>query len=75
MKRILCVLTVAAVTVLVTTPPVAARTAEPLLRPSVPILDVAHEAAEIGDRISQVMGWLLGTDDDKSEEQDTAPET
>ena len=68
MKRILFVLTVVAVTVLITTPPVAARTAEPLLRPSVPILDVAHEAAEIGDRISQVMGWLLGTDDDKSEE-------
>ena len=39
------------------------------------MLDVADKAAEIGETISQIMGWLSGTDDDKSEEQDTTSQT
>ena len=74
MKRILFVLAIAAImALLTTTPPIAARSAEPLLTPRVPILDVEDEAEKIGDRAAQILGWLLGNnDDDKSEEQDTA---
>ena len=72
MKRILFVLAIAAVTALITTPPIVARTAEPLLNPSVPILDVNDEAEKIADEVSQIIDWLLGNDDDKSEEQDNA---
>jgi len=50
--------------VLTTTPPIAARTAEPpLLRPNAPMLDVADEAAKIGDGIFKILDWLLGSDD------------
>jgi len=73
MRRILLVLAIVVVTVLSTTPPIAARTVEPppaaaapLLRPSVPMLDVADEAKEIGDRISRVVGWLVGYEDDEA---------
>ncbi len=76
MRRIiLFVLAIAMIVVLTTTPPLAARTAEPLLKPSVPILDIADKAAEVGETISQIMDWLLGTDDDKAEEQYTASQT
>ncbi len=72
-RRILFVVALVVVMVLTTTPPIAAKTAElPLLRPSVPMLDVAHEAAEIAQTISQIWEWFVSTDDDKSEEQDTA---
>ena len=73
MRRILLVLAIVVVTVLTTTPPIAAKTAEPpaaaappLLRPSVPMLDVADEAKEIGDRISRAVGWLVGYEDEEA---------
>ena len=71
MRRILLVLAIVVVTVLTTTPPISARTAElpaapPLLRPSVPMLDVADEAKEIGDRISRAVGWLVGYEDEEA---------
>ena len=71
MRRILLVLAIVVVTVLTTTPPIAAKTAEPpavapLLGPSVPMLDVADEAKEIGDRISRAVGWLVGYEDDEA---------
>ena len=75
MRRILFVLGIAVVMVLTMLSPVAARTAEPVFRQSVPMLDVADRAAEIGETISQIMGWLSGTDDDKSEEQDTTSQS
>ncbi len=76
-RRILFVLVLMVVMVLTTTPPIAAKTAEPavLLRPSVAMLDVAHEAAEIAETISQIWEWFVSTDDDKSEEQDTEVQT
>ena len=74
LKRIYFVLAIAAVTALITTPPIAARTAEPLLSPSVPILDVNDEAEKIADEVSQIIYWLLGNDDE-AEEQYTASQT
>ena len=74
MKRILFVLAIATVTALITTPPIAARTAEPVLTPSVPILDVNDEAEKIADEVSQIIYWLLGNDDE-AEEQHTASQT
>ena len=64
-KRIPFVLVIAAVmALLITPPPIAARTAEPpFLSPSVPMLDVADEAAKIGDGILKILDWLLGSDD------------
>jgi hypothetical protein len=73
LKRILFVLAIAAVTALITTPPIAARTAEPFRMPSVPTLDVEDEAEKIADSAAQIVGWLLGNNDkDNSEKQDTA---
>ena len=73
-KRILFVLVIAAVmALLTTTPPIAARTAEPFRMPSVPTLDVEDEAEKIADSAAQIVGWLLGNNDkDNSEKQDTA---
>jgi len=63
-RRILFVVALVVVVVLTTTPPIAARTAEPpLLRPNAPMLDVADEAAKIGDGIFKILDWLLGSDD------------
>ena len=75
LKRIYFVLAIAAVTALITTPPIAARTAEPLLTPSVPILDVNDEAEKIADEVSQIIDWLMGNDDDEAEDQYTASQT
>ena len=75
LKRIYFVLAIAAVTALITTPPIAASTAEPLLTPSVPILDVNDEAEKIADEVSQIIDWLMGNDDDEAEEQYTASQT
>ena len=74
MRPILFVLVIVAVTALTMTSPTAARTAEPLLSPSVPTLDVVDEAVKIADTLSQVIDWLFGNDD-KSEEQGTASQT
>ena len=65
-RRILFVVVLVVVVVLTTTPPIVARTAEPplLLRPTnAPMLDVADEAAKIGDGIFKILDWLLGSDD------------
>ncbi len=77
-RRTLFVVALVVVMVLTTTPPIAARTAESaplLLRPSVPLLDVSGEAAEIAETISQIWEWFVSTDDDRSEEQDTEVQT
>ncbi len=70
-RRILFVLTIVVVMVLTTTPPIAARTAEspPLLSPSVPMLDVADEAAKIGNGIFEILDWLLGSNEANEEVQ------
>jgi hypothetical protein len=68
MRRILFVLLIAVVTALAAAPPIAARTAEPLLTPSIAILDVEDEAEEIGERVSQVVDWLLGNYNDNPDE-------
>jgi hypothetical protein len=68
MRRILFVLVIAVVTALAAASSTAARTAEPLLTPSISIIDVEDEAEEIGERVSQVVDWLLGNDDDNPDE-------
>ena len=68
MQPILFILAMVVVTVLMTTPPIAA---EPLLTPRPPTADVGDEALEIAEKATQMVGWLLGGDDgndaDKSE--------
>ena len=68
MQPILFILIVVVVTVLTTTPPIAA---EPLLTPRPPTVDVGEEVLEIAEKATQMVGWLLDSDDsndaDKSE--------
>ena len=68
MRRILFVLVIAVVTALAAAPNIAARTAEPHPMPSIAIIDVEDEAEQIGERVSQVVDWLLGNDDDNPAE-------
>src|SRR5215207_8802124 len=51
----------------VVVPPPGAPSAEDVVAP--------REDPPVGDEVSQIIDWLLGTDDDKSEEQDTASQT
>jgi len=62
----LVVLVIVVITALMTTPPIAA---EPLLTPRPPIAiaiaDVGEEALEIAEKATQMVDWLLDSDDGK----------
>ncbi len=61
MQPILFILAKVVVTVLMTTPPIAA---EPLLTPRpLPIADVGEEALEIAETAIQMVDWLFDGDD------------
>ena len=62
MQPILFILAMVVVTVLMTTPPIAA---EPLLTPRPPTADVGDEVLEIAEKATQMVDWLLDSDDGK----------
>ena len=60
MQPILFILAMVVVTVLMTTPPIAA---EPLLTPHPSTADVGDEALEIAEKATQMVDWLIDSDD------------
>ena len=58
----LVVLVIVVITALMTTPPIVA---EPLLTPRPPIADIGEEALEIAEKATQMVDWLLDSDDGK----------
>jgi len=64
----LFVLALVVVTVLMTTPPIAAQ---PLLTPSRPVLDTGDEALRIADRATQMVDWLLDNDNNNADKSET----